>query len=368
MPGEVVPNKILYYKVGNLINSGGNGCLFHGTDPKSNSHVAIKKGYNVNKENGLSISVIREIKILMELNLFHNPYIVQLYDVFSHDGFLYTVLNYCPFTISTYIKQQEETHHGISIQTKKTLFYMLLKGIQFLHENEVIHRDIKPSNLLLNTDGILNICDFGSSLLLPLPYNLHTTITTLSYAPPEVFFDKGAVTRAVDLWSAGCVFVEIFTGNTLFEANTEINTLIEIANYCGEITPSLYITSSSSPLSHFNTSPREHKDLLSLFPDESLSPAGMDLLSHLLDLNPKTRFTATQALSHDYFTEEPLPLSHINMVSSRRRSLFSTPNTMRLCQKLFFSPPSASKEVTSCSYLFSSPSSTNNSFDQDDSL
>ena len=52
------------------------------------------------------------------------------------------------------MKILEKDHH-------KFIFYQILQGIRYLHQRNLIHRDLKPANILINTQTIIKICDFG---------------------------------------------------------------------------------------------------------------------------------------------------------------------------------------------------------------
>ena len=54
----------------------------------------------------------------------------------------------------------------VTITIIKKFTYQLLSGIQYLHRRCIIHRDLKPQNILINSSGMLRICDFGQSKLL----------------------------------------------------------------------------------------------------------------------------------------------------------------------------------------------------------
>merc|ERR1712048_469222 len=65
----------------------------------------------------------------------------------------------------------------------------LLTGLSYLHANWILHRDIKTSNVLLNNNGEVRLCDFGSARQLGNLYEMYTPIIiTPFYRPPELFF------------------------------------------------------------------------------------------------------------------------------------------------------------------------------------
>jgi serine/threonine protein kinase len=91
---------------------------------------------------------------------------------------------------------------------------MLREGLAFLHENFFIHRDIKPSNLLIATDGVLKLGDFGLCRTYgsPSSYPMTPEVVTRWYRAPELLFGAKIYTPAIDVWSAGCIIAELLTG------------------------------------------------------------------------------------------------------------------------------------------------------------
>lgn len=102
----------------------------------------------------------------------------------------------------------------------------ILKGLKFLHENDVAHRDMKPKNLLLHKDGdrlMAKIADFGISKRLGFDDNSASTqlLGSVEYMAPEQFDPKkygqnGEITTNIDLWSIGIIIYELFTQSTPF--------------------------------------------------------------------------------------------------------------------------------------------------------
>ena len=100
-------------------------------------------------------TVLREIRVLKE---FKNENIVRLLQVFREDEKLFLVFEYVEKTV---LEELETSPEGIPFERIKEIAYQILKALQFLHSHNIIHRDVKPENLLVSSNGLLKVCDFG---------------------------------------------------------------------------------------------------------------------------------------------------------------------------------------------------------------
>ncbi len=88
----------------------------------------------------------------------------------------------------------------------------ILLGLYHLHKEKLIHRDIKPANILINSEGIVKITDFGISRSLDSDQNFsHTFVGSRSYMSPERMMGK-YYSFPSDIWSVGLVIYELATG------------------------------------------------------------------------------------------------------------------------------------------------------------
>lgn len=106
----------------------------------------------------------------------------------------------------------------LSEATIKSYAKQLLSGLDYLHENKVIHKDIKGANILVDTDGIVKLSDFGCSkliektLTLYLKENKNNGIQgSIPWMAPEVI-KQTKYGRKSDIWSFGCTILEMITG------------------------------------------------------------------------------------------------------------------------------------------------------------
>ena len=94
--------------------------------------------------------------------------------------------------------------------------YQLLEGIAYCHAHRVLHRDLKPQNLLVDNCGHIKLADFGLARAFSLPVRTYThEVVTLWYRAPEILLGAKSYSAAVDVWSLGCIFVEMVSRLTL---------------------------------------------------------------------------------------------------------------------------------------------------------
>ncbi|CAG0922474.1 unnamed protein product [Notodromas monacha] len=110
--------------------------------------------------------------------------------------------------------------------------------MKYLHSASILHRDIKPGNLLVNSDCVLKICDFGLARVEEPDEDVAMTqeVVTQYYRAPELLMGARHYGQAVDIWSVGCIFAELLGRRILFQAQTPIQQLDMITDLLG--TPS----------------------------------------------------------------------------------------------------------------------------------
>ena len=100
--------------------------------------------------------------------------------------------------------------------------------MKYIHSAEIIHRDLKPSNVLLNSDCLAKVADFG----LARSFGKDDTegdvvfteyIATRWYRAPEIVLGSQKYTKAIDMWSVGCILAEMITGKATFPGKSTLN-------------------------------------------------------------------------------------------------------------------------------------------------
>lgn len=195
-----------------------------------------------------------------------------------------------------------------------------------------MHRDIKTENILINSNGIVKIADFGlarpmtsSSSSASLQRQPHYTVpvVTLWYRAPELLLGATAYDASIDLWSAGCIMAELFQRRPILQGDTERQQIMNILNVCGSISTNDWPDVVKLPIYKYVQFPNNHKRRIAQsFRAYIGCDHGLNLLDQLLMLNPNKRPKSTEALNHDFFWTDPLPadldgfMDHVRSVSN----------------------------------------------------
>lgn len=105
---------------------------------------------------------------------------------------------------------------GLEERESYKLAIQVTKGLEFIHSINIIHRDLKPLNVILDINKNAKICDFGLAASMEnVEINLPSGTVGGSprYMAPECFVPGSMITEKVDIWSLGCILVEIFGGD-----------------------------------------------------------------------------------------------------------------------------------------------------------
>ncbi|KAM8845246.1 cyclin-dependent kinase 6 isoform 4-T4 [Spinachia spinachia] len=175
--------------------------------------LAVKK-FNIrgdSSENGIPAFMIREVALLRKMKYFNHPNIVELLEASAvpvgRNLDLTLVLEYIDQDLSTYLAKVPAC--GLTRDCIKDVMQQLLRGLDFLHTNMVLHRDLKPENVLVSSRGEVKIADFGLARIYTFNIALTPGVVTLWYRAPEVLLNS-VYMSTVDIWSAGCIFAELF--------------------------------------------------------------------------------------------------------------------------------------------------------------
>ena len=222
---------------GALIGQGSFGSVFLALHSVTGELMAVKQvdmpskaSNDTDKRKESMVAALRrEIDLLRTLN---HPHIVQYLGSNSKEDKFNIFLEYVPggsvaAMLNSYGKLKEPLIRNFVRQ--------ILDGLSYLHSKDIIHRDIKGANVLVDNRGNIKISDFGiskrvevSNLGNPTKHNNRTSLQgSVFWMAPEVV-KQISYTRKADIWSLGCLIVEMFTGEHPFPNCNQLQAIFQI--------------------------------------------------------------------------------------------------------------------------------------------
>lgn len=306
LPTEFAASDSVYYrKPGNesVVGSGTYGKVFKAIHVYTKKLVALKKIRMEGERDGFPVTAVREIKLLQSLK---HRNIVNLQEVMVEKNDCFMVFEYLSHDLTGLLNHPT---FKLDPAQKKDLAKQMFEGLDYLHRRGVLHRDIKAANILVSNEGLLKIADFGLARFYAKRKQLDYTnrVITIWYRSPELLLGETQYDGAVDIWSAACVLVEIFTRHAIFPGDGgEINQLEKIYNVLG--TPNVRDWPGLIDMAWFELL-RPSAKKANVFAEkykDRVTPAAFELLEAMFQYDPAKRPTAADVLEHPYFmTEEP---------------------------------------------------------------
>ncbi|KAK1309056.1 Serine/threonine-protein kinase AFC2 [Acorus calamus] len=266
-----------------------------------------------------------EIKLLKYVNK-HDPsdkyHLLRLYDYFYYREHLLIVCELLKANLYEFHKFNRESGGEVyfTMPRLQSITIQCLEALQFLHGLGLIHCDLKPENILVKSYSRceVKVIDLGSSCF--ETDHLCSYVQSRSYRAPEVILGL-AYDKKIDIWSLGCILAELCTGNVLFQNDSPATLLARVIGIIGPIEQGMlakgrdtykYFTKNHS-LYERN---QETNRLEYLIPKKTslrhrlpMADQGfIDFVAHILEINPKKRPTASEALKHPWlsFPYEPI--------------------------------------------------------------
>lgn len=283
-------------------------------DNRTGEKVAIKKINKAFEHLTDTKRTLREVKILRHFN---HENVIRIRDILppvAPDKFedVYIVSE----LMDTDLHQIICSPQPLTDDHCQYFLYQILRALKYIHSAHVLHRDLKPSNLLLNGNCDLKVCDFGLARVAHPEENhagfMTEYVATRWYRAPEIMLSWKEYTKAIDVWSVGCIFAELLGRKALFPGKDYIHQLNLITDVIG--TPDAEdVDSIESEKARRYISSLPFKPPIPpqrIYPNAN--PVAVDLLQRMLTFSPTKRITVEDALTQPYLaslhdpSDEPL--------------------------------------------------------------
>ncbi|TKY61110.1 serine/threonine-protein kinase dyrk2 [Spatholobus suberectus] len=265
-----------------------------------------------------------EIKLLKYVNK-HDPadkyHILRLYDYFYYREHLLIVCELLKANLYEFHKFNRESGGEVYFTMPRLQVCVLEDALQFLHSLGLIHCDLKPENILVKSYSRceVKVIDLGSSCF--ETDHLCSYVQSRSYRAPEVILGL-PYDKKIDIWSLGCILAELCTGNVLFQNDSPATLLTRVIGIIGPIDQSM-LAKGRDTYKYFTKNHmlyernQETNRLEYLIPKKTSLrhrlPMGdqgfIDFVAHLLEVNPKKRPSASEALKHPWLSYPYEPIS-----------------------------------------------------------
>ena len=206
------------YQIIKTLGEGGmaNVYLAHDTILDRNVAVKVLRGDLANDEK----FVRRFQREALSASSLSHPNIVEMYDVGEDDGQYYIVMEYVD---GKTLKQILKSRGRLSITEVVDIMLQLTDGLAHAHDAYIIHRDIKPQNIMMLSNGMIKITDFGVATALNATQLTQTNsvMGTVHYLPPEQAQGKGSTIRS-DIYSMGIMMYEVLTGLVPYKGDNAV--------------------------------------------------------------------------------------------------------------------------------------------------
>lgn len=287
VPAEDAPSRQATFKIirGQLIGKGTYGRVYLGMNATTGEFLAVKqvevnhKAGNHDKEKIADMVKALDVEIETMKDLEH-PNIVQY---LGFDRQEYSMSIYLEYISGGSVGSCLRKHGRFEEPVVKSLTIQTLSGLYYLHQQGILHRDLKADNLLLDLDGTCKISDFGISKRSNDIYGNDASNSmqgSVFWMAPEVVRTDGqGYSAKVDIWSLGCVVLEMFAGKRPWSREEAIGAIFKLGSL-----------QKAPPV------PEEVEETATL--------EGLDFMYSCFEIDPKVRPTAVNLLTNAPFCRE----------------------------------------------------------------
>jgi serine/threonine protein kinase len=217
------------YEVLSELGQGAMGVVFKARDPMLDRIVAIKTINLTLPKEELAEYEARFYQEAKAAGGLSHRNIVTIHDIGRSDRVAYMAME---FLEGKELRRMMQSRVPIGVGQALDIAAQVSEGLQYAHDRQIIHRDIKPANIMVLTDGLVKITDFG---IARMRNNEVKTMTGMilgspKYMSPEQVSGKRADTRS-DIFSLGVVLYEMLTGTSPFVADNIHGVMYQTMNF-----------------------------------------------------------------------------------------------------------------------------------------
>lgn len=260
------------------IGSGSYGCVFKALDKQTGRIFAVKKV----ADSGCEDDKRYRERLQDELNIckdLRHPNIVACLGFECTEQVLHIYLEYVPGgSMASMLNEFGPLEEPLLRQSASGL----LKGLDYLHTQNppIVHRDVKGANILVDLNFSIKLADFGCSKRSDVTKSF-TTIGSIPWMAPEVIQQQDGYGRKADVWSVGCTLIEMATAEKPWGKDAFENVMFALKHIAmSQATPAI---------------------------PESINQSGRDLISLCLRRRPDERPSASDLISHMFFSPSSVP-------------------------------------------------------------
>ena len=311
MSEEIEKHVLEKYEVIQKLGRGAYGIVWKVKEKRTGKLLALKKVYDAFQNSTDAQRTYREVMYLKHLNGHEN--IIKLLSINRayNNKDLYMVFDLMETDLHIVIRAKilKPIH-------KQFIMYQLFKSLKYIHSADLIHRDLKPSNMLINSDCLIKLADFGLARSIANTGEgnpvVSDYIATRWYRAPEILLGSQNYSKAVDIWSAGCIMAELLIEQVLFSGKSSLNQMELIVELLGRPTDtdikSMTVSQNNTILHTLKIG--KSRTFTSLF--SKVDQDAVDLIRRLLIYQPNKRLTTEEVLRHPYFKQFHNPNEEIS--------------------------------------------------------
>eukprot|EP01103_Thecamoeba_quadrilineata_P008033 TRINITY_DN17827_c0_g1_i1.p1 TRINITY_DN17827_c0_g1~~TRINITY_DN17827_c0_g1_i1.p1 ORF type:complete len:543 (+),score=90.49 TRINITY_DN17827_c0_g1_i1:49-1629(+) len=372
------------YQVKSHLGKGSYGQVFEAYDHVNQELVAVKIIKNKVPFYNQGLVEVRVLEKINQLDPDDSHGIVRLKDKFVHRNHLCLVFELLSVNLFELLKKTQ--FKGVSLTLIRKFGHQILTALYFQAQADVIHCDLKPENILIKSpsSSTIKVIDYGSSCFVNeriFPY-----IQSRFYRAPEVILESG-YSLPIDIWSLGCILMEMHTGQPLFNGQNEQELLARFIQLLGTPPVSMISTPKANKFFRFHSDGScsfrkcdiDTQDVQSLEEILGINTGGpgrrrmgerghspedyhlfKDLIEKMISYLPSTRITPIQALHHPFFRPQSIVSSPSIFIPTLQNNpsmigSHSSNNSSDKDHQMVTLPPLSLIQTSSTSFLGSDP-------------